>query len=113
MDKITATFPRINLTAAVMEVKDDNPSNAELLSLRIPDFVDGDPDVLMCIFYESCHPIKVHTLPPGLFIGKLQLAHIWGNSRVRQSEVQWVGLLCDYGVPFSQVSMLPKGVRLS
>ena len=32
---------------------------------------------------------------------------------------QWVGLilkrnhLCDYGVPLSQVSMLPKGVRLS
>ena len=113
MDKITATFPRINLTAAVKEVKDDDPSNAELQSLRIPEFVGGDPDVLMGIFYESCHPIKVHTLPSGLFIGKLQLAHIWGNSRVRQSKVQWVGLLCDYGVPFSQVSMLPKGVRLS
>ena len=38
---------------------------------------------------------------------------------VRQSELQWVGLilkmnhLCDHGVPLSQVSMLPKGVRLS
>ena len=74
VDKITATFPRINLTAAVKEVKDDDPSNAELQSLRIPEFVGGDPDVLMGIFYESCHPIKVHTLPSGLFIGKLQLA---------------------------------------
>ena len=74
MEKITATFPRINLTAAVKEVKDDDPSNAELQSLRIPEFVGGDPDVLMGIFYESCHPIKVHTLPSGLFIGKLQLA---------------------------------------
>ena len=50
---------------------------------------------------------------------RTKVAHNWGNYRVRQTEVQWVGLILvrnrlrDHGLPLSQVSMLSKGVRLS
>ena len=56
------------------EVKNDDPGNQELQSLKIPQFVGGEPDVLLGILYEKCHPVKVHTLPSGLFIAKLDLA---------------------------------------
>ena len=36
--------------------------------------VGGEPDILLGILYESCHPVVVHTLPSGLFIAKLKLA---------------------------------------
>ena len=74
VDRITSTFPQINVNAAVNEVKNDDPENQELQSLKVPQFVGGEPDVLLGILYEKCHPVKVHTLPSGLFIAKLQLA---------------------------------------
>ena len=82
VDKITATFPKIDVSAAVKEVKEDAPDNAELQDLRIPQFVGGDPDILIGIHYENCHPVKVHTLPSGLFIAKLQLAAYEGYTGV-------------------------------
>ena len=74
MDRITTTFPMIDVSKAVAEVKQDDLNNQELQSLRIPQFVGGEPDVLLGTFYENCHPVKVHVLPSGLFIAKLQLA---------------------------------------
>ena len=64
------------------EVKEDAPDNTELQNLKIPQFVGGDPDILIGIHYESCHPVKVHTLPSGLFIAKLQLTSFEGFTGV-------------------------------
>ena len=84
VDKITSRFPVVNLTEAVKEVKADDPDNEELQQLRIPDKVGGEADVLLGIMYDSCHPVRVHTLPSGLFIAKLVLASP-GN--------QWTGVI--------------------
>ena len=84
VDKITSRFPVVSLTEAVREVKADNPDNEELQQLRIPEKVGGEADVLLGIMYDSCHPVRVHTLPSGLFIAKLVLASP-GN--------QWTGVI--------------------
>ena len=52
--------------------------------MRVPREAGGEADILFGILYESCHPVRVHTLPSGLFIGKLKLATP-GN--------QWTGVI--------------------
>ena len=75
---ITTEFPLIDVSEAVKEVKADDPGNKELQNLKIPDLVGGEPDVLLGIMYESCHPIKIHTLPSGLFLARVKLASYGG-----------------------------------
>ena len=80
VNKITTEFPMINVSSAVNEVKNDNPGDSELQKLKIPKLVGGEPDVLLGIMYQSCHPERIHTLPSGLFIGKVKLAsfsNVW------------------------------------
>ena len=84
VEKITSTFPNVNVTKAVKEVKAAAPCNKILQKLRIPELAGGEPDVLLGIFYENCHPQKIHTLPSGLFIAKLQLA---------SHEKKWTGVI--------------------
>ena len=78
VDRITSSFPNIDVSTAVAEVKNDGVDSKVLQDLKIPKTVGGEPDILLGIHYESCHPIKIHTLPSGLFIAKLQLAS-FGN----------------------------------
>ena len=79
-DKITSTFPQINVKKAFEEIKDNtHGQKKEVVSkLRVPDVCGGDPDLLLGIFYQNCHPEVVHSLPNGLFIARLKLSSV-GN----------------------------------
>ena len=50
VEKITSTFPNVNVTKAVKEVKAAAPCNKILQKLRIPELAGGEPDVLLGIF---------------------------------------------------------------
>ena len=73
-DRITSTFPRIDVSQAVAEMKGDDVNNGELQRMKIPKFGSGEPDVLLGMLYKKCHPVTLHTLPSGVFIAKLLLA---------------------------------------
>ena len=45
--KITTEFPLVNVSSAVREVKNDKSGYKELQKLKIPEFVAGEPDVLL------------------------------------------------------------------
>ena len=73
--QVTASFPRISLTEAIKEIKEDDPINLVLQNLRVPEVVGGsEVDILLGIHYECVHPIPVHRLDSGLTIFKLNLA---------------------------------------
>ena len=76
LDKITTTFPLIKTGEAVKEIVKNVPANKKKLcsSLKIPEYVGGEVDILCGILYNSCHPEVLHTLESGLFIAKLKLA---------------------------------------
>ena len=73
--KITSTFPNINTSVAVNELVASAPDEIKPLvsSLKVPVNVGGDPDLLLGIHYEACHPVILHTLSSGLFIAQLKL----------------------------------------
>ena len=75
-DRITTSFPFIKTGEALSEIVSKAPKHKRKLinSLKLPDMVGGEPDILLGILYESCHPTVVHTLPSGLFVAKLKLA---------------------------------------
>ena len=75
-ERITSTFPLINVSAAFQEIIKKAPKQKrDLISrLKVPDVVGGDPDILLGILYNNVHPTVVHELPSGLFIAKLRLA---------------------------------------
>ena len=52
-----------NVSKAVQEVKDDDPSNKLLQNCRVPDIIGGEVDCLMGIKYSLLHPEALHTLP--------------------------------------------------
>ena len=56
MNKVTADFPMYNVSKAVQEVKDDDPSNKLLQKCRVPDIIGGEVDCLMGIKYSLMHP---------------------------------------------------------
>ena len=94
VEKITSAFPNVNVSKAVKEVKAAAPNNKLLQKLKIPELAGGEPDVLLGIFYENCQPQKIHTLPSGLFIAKLQLT---------SHERKWTG---DIGGPHKSFEIL-------
>ena len=65
---ITSTFPHIDVSKAINELRNSDPGNKELQQLRVPQYVGGDVDILLGIQYECVHPIQVHRLPCGLTI---------------------------------------------
>ena len=73
VDKITATLPRISLTAAEAEIKADDESNEELQSLSCSSTIGGDCDMLLGILYNRIFPTPVHTLSSGFCIYKLKM----------------------------------------
>ena len=69
MKQVTSDFPRISITSAVNEIKQDKPSHKKLQNLRLPKEVGGwDTDILMGIEFQSLFPKEVHSLPSGLTI---------------------------------------------
>ena len=83
-DKITSTFPYISTTEAVKEIMANVPAHkrSEMSNIKVPDMIGGDPDILLGVFYASCHPEVLHTLESGLFIAKLKLASTKGYTGV-------------------------------
>ena len=73
VDKITATLPRISLTAAEADIKADDERNEELQSLSCSSSIGGDCDMLLGILYNRIFPTPVHTLSSGLCIYKLKM----------------------------------------
>ena len=64
--QVTASFPKISLTEAIKEIKEDDPINLVLQNLRVPEVVGGsEVDILLGIHYECVHPIPVHRLDSG------------------------------------------------
>ena len=70
---ITCDFPLIPLDAAIADIKNDNPSNAELQNCKVPPLAGGVVDVLLGIKYNSIFPEPVHSLPNGLTIYRSKL----------------------------------------
>ena len=88
VNKITATFPKISMTAAEAEIKADDKENEELQSLNCAPDVGGDCDILLGIFYKNIHPTEIHALESGLTIYKLKMTphdkrYQCGNELVR------------------------------
>lgn len=83
-DKITSTFPKICTKAAYKDLVDSSPANmkTEVANIKVPDEVGGDPDLLLGVFYASCHPEVLYTMPSGLFIGRLKLASSHGYTGI-------------------------------
>ena len=77
--RVTSDFPLINLTAAVKEIKDDDPENQALQNCSVPAEAGGSVDMLIGIKYLSIFPKEVHTLPSGLTIYKSKLASHGGK----------------------------------
>ena len=77
LKNLTSTFPMVNLKEAVKEIIQQAPAEKKkfLSSLKVPELAGGEPDILLGILYESCHPRIVHTLESGLFIAKVRLAN--------------------------------------
>ena len=72
---VTANFPKVNLTQAIKDIKNDDPDNRQLQNLTVPEVVGGeDIDILLGIHYEGLHPVPVHRLDYGLTIFKLNIA---------------------------------------
>ena len=72
--KVTSDFPMMDLSAAVAEIKTDDPSNLLLQSCRLPPMAGRTVDMLLGSKYLSVFPIQVHSLPCGLTIYRSQLA---------------------------------------
>ena len=62
VNKITATFPKISMTAAEAEIKADDEENEELQSLNCAPELGGDCDILLGIF------TKIFILPKFLLL---------------------------------------------
>ena len=74
VDKVTGTFPMVDMTAAEKQIKHDDPSNLKLQSLRCPPKTGGDVDILLGIAYSSIFPERVHVLESGLAIYELKMS---------------------------------------
>ena len=61
-------LPRIDLSKAVADIKDDDKDNTKLQSMFVELVTGGHVDILLGQMYNSIFPIHVHSLPSGLAI---------------------------------------------
>ena len=73
VEKVTTEFPEISIKAAVNEVKSSKPKGTQLQSIKVPDKVGGNVDILLGIKYNAFFPVLIHMLPNGLGIYKLKV----------------------------------------
>ena len=74
VDKVTSTFPLIDISEAVKEVQNNDPNNRLLQDCKLPQSIGGAVDILLGIKYASVFPVPVHTLDSGLTIYSTRLA---------------------------------------
>ena len=74
VDEVTAPLPRIDLTRAVKELKNDDKDNTKLQNMFVELVTGGQVDILLGQMYNAIFPIHVHSLPSGLTIYELQVA---------------------------------------
>ena len=73
IDDITTPFPRVDLREATAELKADDPTNAKLQALSVPESVGGVVNILLGIQYAAHFPKLVHQLESGLGIYEVKL----------------------------------------
>ena len=79
-DQITSTFPLVKTGQAMKDIIKNAPPHKrdQISNFKVPEVSGGNPDILLGIMYESCHPVTLHTLPSGLFIARVKLANSGG-----------------------------------
>ena len=83
VDKVTSTFPFVNMIAAEAKIKSDAPNDKKLQELKSPPNVGGDVDILLGIAYTSIFPERVHMMESGLAIYELKMSpHTKGYNAV-------------------------------
>ena len=75
VEQITTEFPIIDLTEATADLKNSNPHNPKLQTLKPPAMVGGHVDILLGIQYAAHFPRLVHSLSldSGLSIYEVKL----------------------------------------
>ena len=74
VNKVTSTFPFIDMVKAEEQIKSDAPDDKELQALKSPSKVGGDVDILLGIAYTTIFPERVHMLETGLAIYELKMS---------------------------------------
>jgi hypothetical protein len=113
MTQVTAEFPRISITKAVNEIKQDKPAFKKLQNLKLPREVGGgDTDCLLGITLQDLYPEEIHSLPCGLRIYKSKLVSHDGktNAMIGGPHTTFTALASKVGGHGALLSLFVQGL---